>query len=230
MYDKVFPPPGVGVNFVLHDIACSGGPMRLIPGTHLMPFQLHEMAVATESSILEHYDLHRVMVCPLKAGDALVRDLRLWHAGSANHGDSPRILPNTEYLAPWYADLTVGTEDHLAPRPSIPEEVWTRLSHDMQQASERVRAVTPLETGTTCATNAAQLFCISLLGVQCLQHWMENQHKAHNFQQDPDPVSVEAAKQRSTLVEAVACESIGISQVLERCFGLDFPRASCVLP
>lgn len=147
MYQRVSPPPGVGVNFAVHDISCQDGPMRLVPDTHTVPFQLHEMMPARESDLLDRYGLHRVLVCPMQKGDAVLRDLRLWHAGSANHGPHTRHFPNAEYLATWYADLTVGTSDHLAPRPALPEELWQALSSHGKQVSRRTLASGALDTG-----------------------------------------------------------------------------------
>eukprot|EP00747_Dinoflagellata_sp_TGD_P222609 gnl/TRDRNA2_/TRDRNA2_94313_c0_seq1.p1 gnl/TRDRNA2_/TRDRNA2_94313_c0~~gnl/TRDRNA2_/TRDRNA2_94313_c0_seq1.p1 ORF type:complete len:473 (-),score=58.40 gnl/TRDRNA2_/TRDRNA2_94313_c0_seq1:96-1514(-) len=145
MYDRVYPPPGIGVNFAVHDVGCADGPMRLVPDSHTLPFRLEEVAVHTETAMLERYGLSRVFVCPLQKGDIVLRDLRLWHAGSANLGHNTRHSPNAEFLATWYADATEGTEDHLAPRKVIPEEVWQQLSPQGQKVAERTRALEPVD-------------------------------------------------------------------------------------
>jgi len=146
MYERVHPPPGLGVNYAVHDVSCDGGAMRLVPDTHTMPFQLDKMAPFTESEMLESFGLMRVMVCPMKRGDILLRDLRLWHAGAANLGDTPRLSPNSEFLAKWYADATEGTEDHLAPRRVLPRKLWEQLSPHGQQITRRTRAEGLLDT------------------------------------------------------------------------------------
>lgn len=147
MYDQIHPPPGVGVNFAVHDVSCDGGAMRLVPDTHTMPFQMELLAPSTEGKILKDLGLYRVHVCPLEKGDVILRDLRLWHAGSPNMDQKVRHLPNSEYLAPWYADKTEGTGDHLAPRKSIPHEIWLQLSPYTQRMSSRAHAEEPLELG-----------------------------------------------------------------------------------
>merc|ERR1719414_913238 len=102
-----------------------------------MVFQLDKVNPATESAMLESHSLTRVFVCPLRRGDAVLRDLRLWHAGSANLGPQARLSPNAEFLATWYADLTDGQEDHLAPRQSVPQEIWKQLSPHAQKITRR---------------------------------------------------------------------------------------------
>ncbi|CAE8626382.1 unnamed protein product [Polarella glacialis] len=147
IYDRIHPPPGIGVNFAVHDVSCQGGAMRLIPGTHVMPYLMHKMAPHTETAMLEEMGLSRVFACPLQRGDVLLRDLRLWHAGSANLETEVRHSPNAEFLAPWYAKLTKGTSDHLAPREAIPKNVWEGLSLHGQHVSMSARAEGDLDTG-----------------------------------------------------------------------------------
>merc|ERR1712232_718948 len=77
-------------------------------------------------------------VCPLEPGDVLLRDMRLWHGGTPNYGKSVRLLPGAEFLAPWYADIASGTEDHFAPRPSLPFAHWWRMSAKGRQSTSRI--------------------------------------------------------------------------------------------
>lgn len=147
MYDRVHPPPGIGVNFAVHAIACGDGAMRLVPDTQTMPYRLEQMAPSSETSMLERHGLWRVFVCPLQRGDVLLRDLRLWHAGSANLGKLPRLSPNSEFLAQWYADATEGKEDHLAPRRVFPADAWSQMSPHAQHITSRTRATGPLDVG-----------------------------------------------------------------------------------
>jgi len=73
-------------------------------------------------------------------GDVLLRDMRLWHGGTPNRGKDIRLLPSAEFLAPWYADLTEGTDDHFAPRPALPLSTWWRMSVSGRNATRRILA------------------------------------------------------------------------------------------
>merc|ERR1712226_1241837 len=85
--------------------------------------------------------LSRFVMCPLEVGDVLLRDMRLWHGGTPNLGNSTRLFPSAEFLSPWYADLTQGTDDHFAPRPSLPFEHWWRMSPRARKFAKRILSV-----------------------------------------------------------------------------------------
>lgn len=107
-------PAALVANFVVSDISCQDGPVRLVPKTQQMPLasQLSkDWGYAThlqkESYILSHANLSYVFACPLKPGDVLLRDMRLWHGGSPNLGADPRYLPSAEFLSRHYAEALI---------------------------------------------------------------------------------------------------------------------------
>jgi len=96
----------VVANFVLSDISCHDGPVRLVPGTQNLPLASQlgkDWGYAThlqkESQILSEQNLTYIFACPLRPGDILLRDMRLWHGGSPNLGKGARYLPSAEFLS-----------------------------------------------------------------------------------------------------------------------------------
>ena len=55
------------------------------------------------------------------AGAAVIRDVRCWHAGTANNSDHNRPMVSSAYYAPWFRS---------APRPGkpMPRELYETLS------------------------------------------------------------------------------------------------------
>eukprot|EP00927_Polykrikos_kofoidii_P026843 TRINITY_DN23833_c0_g1_i1.p1 TRINITY_DN23833_c0_g1~~TRINITY_DN23833_c0_g1_i1.p1 ORF type:complete len:511 (-),score=63.85 TRINITY_DN23833_c0_g1_i1:106-1638(-) len=159
MYDVDTPPAAVVANFAVSAVSCDDGPMRLMPRTHQWPLLVAEGAtrdakferyssLEREAVLVERVGTEMVNICPLDSGDVLLRDMRIWHGGTPNVGDKTRILPSAEFLAPWYADLVSGTDDHFAPRPSLPFANWWRMSERGKRVSRRiVSAPGPVESG-----------------------------------------------------------------------------------
>eukprot|EP00929_Paragymnodinium_shiwhaense_P090140 TRINITY_DN50343_c0_g1_i2.p1 TRINITY_DN50343_c0_g1~~TRINITY_DN50343_c0_g1_i2.p1 ORF type:complete len:494 (-),score=97.45 TRINITY_DN50343_c0_g1_i2:26-1507(-) len=153
MYDLEAPPAAISANFAVNNVTCDDGPMRLLPRTQRLPLALAEEATRAaeelsrasglekEWAIQAKMNLNAVKICPLQPGDVLLRDMRVWHGGTPNLGDNTRLLPSAEFLSPWYADLASGTEDHFAPRPSLPFAHWWRMSKRSRQATARILSV-----------------------------------------------------------------------------------------
>ncbi|CAE7427471.1 unnamed protein product [Symbiodinium natans] len=87
------------------------------------------------------WNLSALAVCPLAAGDVVLRDMRLWHGGTPNRRNRSRYLPSAEFLSTWYAGYTVQVpEDHFSPRPALPFEHWRRLSSHAQRRAQFILA------------------------------------------------------------------------------------------
>eukprot|EP00438_Fugacium_kawagutii_P024557 Skav223337 [mRNA] locus=scaffold200:206294:214544:+ [translate_table: standard] len=144
MYDSESP-AAVVANFVISEISCDDGPLRLVPRTQNVPMASQlakDWGYAThlqkEDSILVEKNLSYVFVCPLSPGDVILRDMRLWHGGSPNLGLEPRYLPSAEFLSLRYAEATRQVEDHFTPRPALPFASWLRLSPATQRRSREI--------------------------------------------------------------------------------------------
>ena len=105
MYDSKSP-AAVVANFVISNISCHDGPVRLVPGTRNLPLASQlgkDWGYAThlqkENQILSEQNLTYIFACPLHPGDVLLRDMRLWHGGSPNLGLEARYLPSAEFLS-----------------------------------------------------------------------------------------------------------------------------------
>merc|ERR1719399_1245224 len=55
--------------------------------------------------------LGTVSLQPLRAGAAILRDLRLWHSGTPNFSKRTRFLPNVELISLQYAQF-IDSPDH----------------------------------------------------------------------------------------------------------------------
>merc|ERR1712039_206264 len=159
MYSTPTPPAAIVANFVVSNVSCRDGPMRLVPHTQLIPLAVAEQAsqgehLARSSSLekepvlRERLGLESVLACPMSPGDVLLRDMRLWHGGTPNLGSDTRFLPSAEFLSPWYAALTEGTDDHFAPRPALPFSHWSQLSDHGREVTRRIlSAPAPVQAG-----------------------------------------------------------------------------------
>lgn len=89
------PPPKVAVNFSVQPVTMENGPMRIVPG-HKVLTGSRDMPPPFP---LEPEEMRQSKVCPLPPGAAIVRDLRVWHAGTPNLSSATRFLPNVEAAA-----------------------------------------------------------------------------------------------------------------------------------
>jgi ectoine hydroxylase-related dioxygenase (phytanoyl-CoA dioxygenase family) len=106
------PAPYIAVNFLMVDFKEINGAIRFVPGTHR---SRHPIPTLEE----EPAWMRRSTLCA-PAGTAIIRDVRCWHGGTANHSDEIRPMLDVLYLAPWFR------LPHLKPR--IPRTVYQSLS------------------------------------------------------------------------------------------------------
>ncbi|CAE8673085.1 unnamed protein product, partial [Polarella glacialis] len=116
------PPPAVAVNFVVEDLSCADGPLRVVPGTHRV--QAEPPSLSDEPQ-----EAKDALLCPLPAGTAIVRDLRAWHGGTPNAGKGIRYMPNAEFVNTFWGNLVCESGQLLNPcRPVMPRSKHEKLS------------------------------------------------------------------------------------------------------
>lgn len=107
------PAPFIVVNYTMVDFTRENGAIRFIPCTqrsHHNPPYLADEPEWMKNSIL----------CA-PAGTAIVRDVRCWHAGTANTSNEIRPMTSIGYYAPWFkarysAVMPREIYDNLSPR------------------------------------------------------------------------------------------------------------------
>lgn len=129
------PLPMLAVNFLTVPSTRTNGPTRQIPATQ------HSREVLP-SLVKEPEWMRLSTVCPAPAGAVQIRDVRAWHGGTPNVSDHVRAIPNVEFLAPWFRELTV---------PSISHADWRKLSDHGRQITRFIVADSgdELKTGYT---------------------------------------------------------------------------------
>lgn len=105
------PAPFIVVNFLMVDFTRENGAIRFVPATqrsrHPVPSLADEPAWMQNS----------ILCAP--AGTAVVRDVRCWHAGTANTSDQIRPMTSVAYHAPWFRGPLAGY--------SLPREAYDAL-------------------------------------------------------------------------------------------------------
>lgn len=108
------PAPQITVNITMVDFTVENGAIRMIP--------LSQRFRAGIPTLGEEPEWMRESTLCVKAGTAILRDIRCWHGGTANGSDHMRAMTGVSYLAPWFRyrsdskTLTRETYDRLTPR------------------------------------------------------------------------------------------------------------------
>lgn len=84
---KKLPPPYIAVNFCVQELTPMNGATRIIPGTHFQSSSIPDP---------EPEEWRRSRLCPIPAGAAIIRDIRVLHGGTPNFTQDTRYLPNVE--------------------------------------------------------------------------------------------------------------------------------------
>lgn len=96
-----WPPPKISVNFTVQLINSeSFGPMRIVPGHKVIDEHQKPPCCTEENEAMRFSKLY-----PLPPGAAILRDLRVWHAGTPNTTDVTRFLPNVELMSGAYSNF-----------------------------------------------------------------------------------------------------------------------------
>ena len=102
-YAPASPPYALVVNVPVVDVSSANGSTELWPGTHLDARDdiFEEGRLSTKA--IEARRAERPPIQPiLKRGDVLIRDMRMWHAGTVNHTDEPRPMIAMIHWVPWW--------------------------------------------------------------------------------------------------------------------------------
>jgi len=113
----------VVINFLMCDFEVENGAIRFIPCTH-------RSRGAPPSLEDEPEWMQNNHTCA-PAGTAIIRDVRCWHGGTANHSDQPRVMTSIGYFAPWYNRNEVTIE-------KMPMSIYSGLSERAQHLSRRI--------------------------------------------------------------------------------------------
>ena len=84
-------PRVITVNYYVSEVAAECGPIRIVPGTARFPIPNSKVTTSEP-------DWMRQAIVTGKPGYAVIRDPRAWHGGTPNSSNSPRYMPNLEYV------------------------------------------------------------------------------------------------------------------------------------
>lgn len=110
--------PMVTINFLMSDLTWENGPIRQIPGTHMV-----QQRPPRPEDEPEWMRLSTLVGAP--AGAGVFRDNRAWHGATPNLSKEIRAMPNVEYVAPWFPAERL--------RPTMPYEIWEMLTPHAQK-------------------------------------------------------------------------------------------------
>lgn len=120
--DVLRPPPLISVNFAAQDLDDFNGATRFVPGTQLS---------RGEVPYREPSDWLNSRLNPLRAGSAIVRDVRVLHGGTPNISQAVRFLPSIEYAS---ADFrATGRKDCFPPPRGLPRKLYDELQPEVQE-------------------------------------------------------------------------------------------------
>lgn len=102
------PPFALVVNVPVVDVSPANGSTELWPGTHRDArddvFEDGRLSTAA----VEARRAERPPLQPtLRRSDVLIRDMRMWHAGTVNHTDEPRPMIAMIHWVPWWPTETI---------------------------------------------------------------------------------------------------------------------------
>ena len=125
--DVWLPPPMISVNFVIQALTSLNGPLRIIPGTQLWRGEVPD-------PIAEDW-LHSCL-CPVPAGSAIIRDVRVLHSGTRNLTDQIRFLPSIEFVSTGFRETE--RRDCFPPNRTLPNDMHERLHPDIMKLCSEI--------------------------------------------------------------------------------------------
>ena len=109
------PPPQLTVNIPLQDVGVENGALEVWPGTHLDNRSGAQHAVDLYAAPLDWVDARRAEVPPVRLpapkGALVLRDGRMWHRGTTNATDEPRVMVAIAYHARWFRPMVIDAHD-----------------------------------------------------------------------------------------------------------------------
>ena len=123
--------PMIFLMYYLEDTRRENGCLRLLPGSHKHRHALHNMGEAHTKDInrMDNPDDPRFLDypnevdVPVKAGDLVVGDARMFHATQENASDEQRTVI-TIWFHPFYSDLQEGTQSWIHEAFHRQHETW----------------------------------------------------------------------------------------------------------
>jgi hypothetical protein len=113
--DMALPAPQLTVNIPLQDVRVENGALEVWPGTHLDNRSGEQHAVELYTAPLEWVEAQRREVPPVRVpvprGALLLRDGRMWHRGTTNTTDEPRVMVALAYHARWFRPMVIDFHD-----------------------------------------------------------------------------------------------------------------------
>lgn len=88
------PTPFIVINFLMVDFTKANGAIRFVPATQRSRAPIPNLENEPE------WMKNSILCAP--AGTAIIRDVRCWHAGTANTSDMVRPMTSIGYYAPWF--------------------------------------------------------------------------------------------------------------------------------
>lgn len=127
--DVWMPPPMISINFVIQELTSMNGPTRIVPGTQLergfVPPWIPDWWL-------------RSRLCPIPAGAAIVRDVRVLHSGTRNLTQTVRYLPSVEFVS---ADFRcTNRRDCFPPIRCLPNELYESLQPQIKHLCREIAA------------------------------------------------------------------------------------------
>lgn len=83
---------GISLWCPLVDVNDENGCLRVLPGSHLVNSVYREPCSLPYEDLADLIDKHYLVSLPMKAGQALFMDNRLFHASESNHGKQARVI------------------------------------------------------------------------------------------------------------------------------------------
>lgn len=133
---------GIVVNVPVVDVSAENGSTELWLRTHLNPsVSIHDPKINIPEETLESARQagYQPIQADVKAGSAVLRDIRLWHAGVPNHTDTPRPMIAMIHWCRWMESgdvlrFPVGTEEFFKHPDLKTQAVFTAEPIDYIQA------------------------------------------------------------------------------------------------
>jgi ectoine hydroxylase-related dioxygenase (phytanoyl-CoA dioxygenase family) len=145
--------PQLFVMYYLCDVHHGNGALRVIPGSHRRAHPLHrklpeahapEIERASPASIAHERQPDEVTV-EVRAGDAVVGDVRLLHCTHPNHSSRRRTCLTLWYL-PCFQELTDAIKAYVIAHPALPPAGWWEA--DDPGLPGDLRSLLPVYEGT----------------------------------------------------------------------------------
>jgi ectoine hydroxylase-related dioxygenase (phytanoyl-CoA dioxygenase family) len=122
------PAPLIVINFLMVEFTKENGAIRIVPATQRSRSAPPKLAVEPE------WMKNSILCAP--AGTAVIRDVRCWHAGTANNSQQIRPMSAIGYFAPWFR----------TPAPHMDPAVFETLSPRAQQLCRFIVATSARST------------------------------------------------------------------------------------